>query len=288
MKRDDSTISPEAKSDIRKRANEVLRGSGARGIFPTPIDFILDYSELVVDKSENLNKGFLSKIISGAKLKVKRVVRKIMGVLDIKSRKIYIDCEVSEFREAFLKLHEAGHNLLPWQREMYEFIQDSKQTLSLETREDFEKEANVFASELLFQLDTFTDFARQGEFSILNPVKLSTKFGASIYSTIRRFVSESEAECALIVINPPKNGPRTLRRIIYSDSFLLNHKPFNLPHIIDSKCHIFKYLPKKRRRHSGIQVVNRDGKHLAIESFTNTYQIFVLVFPAIKVEHSYN
>src|SRR5271163_1647329 len=45
--------------------------------------------------------------------------------------------------------------------------------------ENFEREANVFASEVMFQLDGFSRQAEESEFGIMVPVRLSKTYGSS-------------------------------------------------------------------------------------------------------------
>ena len=44
---------------------------------------------------------------------------------------------------------------MPWQKDLYAVIEDSKNSLDPALADLFDREANVFASEVLFQLDGF-------------------------------------------------------------------------------------------------------------------------------------
>ncbi|XOV74839.1 MAG: ImmA/IrrE family metallo-endopeptidase [Phycisphaerales bacterium] len=106
---------------------------------------------------------------------------------------MHLDKTVHAAKLPFLKLHELGHGLLPWQRDIYALTADCKQTLDPEVNDLFERETNAFASEVLFQVDTFTNEAADHPFSIKTPMKLSKKYGASVYSTVRHTCEQTPA-----------------------------------------------------------------------------------------------
>jgi hypothetical protein len=67
-------------------------------------------------------------------------------------------------------LHEAGHGTLPHQSKVYALIHDCEKTLDAEITDLFEREANVFASEALFQGEIFAKEAQQLHFGIIRNV----------------------------------------------------------------------------------------------------------------------
>src|SRR5690606_18053903 len=85
-------------------------------------------------------------------------------------------------------------------------------------------EANVFATEVLFQLDSFIEEAADHDFGIRVPLKLNKKYGSSAYAAIRQYVSKNHRDCAVLVLNPPEVLPgdgfrASLRRSVLSPSF---------------------------------------------------------------------
>lgn len=56
---------------------------------------------------------------------------------------------------------------------------------------------------VLFQLDAFDAEARDLKFGLGAPLKLSRRYGASAYASIRRYVSGSDRACAVLVLEPP-------------------------------------------------------------------------------------
>ncbi len=65
---------------------------------------------------------------------------------------------------------------------MYAVVEDCKLSLDPAVADQFDREANVFASEVLFQLDGFITEARDHDFGIGVPLKVGKKYGASACS----------------------------------------------------------------------------------------------------------
>src|SRR6185369_13111092 len=109
-------------------------------------------------------QGFLAKLRQKAGSALRRALSKVLGVLDVVARIVYLDRSLYLVKQTFLKLHETAHAILPWQRKIYAVTEDCEKTLAPEISEVFEREANVFASDVLFQLDAFTNEANDHEF----------------------------------------------------------------------------------------------------------------------------
>lgn len=116
-----------------------------------------------------LSESFLKKIRREVGSALKRAVSKVLGVFDARARVVFIDESLYWAKQNFIKLHETGHAVLPWQKDLYGVIEDCDKTISPEISDKFDCEANVFASEVLFQLDTFTNEASDYEFGIKAP-----------------------------------------------------------------------------------------------------------------------
>src|SRR5207247_249750 len=161
----------------------LLTKAGAYGRFPTPIDDILDAAQLVVEKTVSLEVQRQTIIASlGASLE-KRArplisgLKKVLGLLHIPSGEIFLDQLQHAKKQTWIKLHEAGHGCLPHQRRMYQLVEDGEYELNPETEELFEREANNFAAESLYQLDTYEKVAADYVVSIKTPMDLSKMFG---------------------------------------------------------------------------------------------------------------
>lgn len=220
--------------------------------------------------------------------KLRTALSKVWGVLDVAGRAMHLDRLVPEAKSGFLKIHELAHGLLTWQRDLYAITADCEKTIAPDVAEDFDREANAFASEVLFQLDRFTFEAADHEFGLRTPLKLSKRYGASLYSTIRRYVCTNERACAVIVLEPPtlKVGPgfaADVRRVVYSDSFLEIIGKLELPHAVTPDDDYGAMVPmganQKMSRPREIVLEDRNGgRQLCIgEAFKYKYHVFILI-----------
>ncbi len=102
---------------------------------------------------------------------------KVLGLFESNDQLVVINRNAPKPRVPFIKLHEAGHGRLPHQAKVYKLIHDCEKTLDAQITDLFEREANVFASEVLFQGDVFSNEALGQSFEIKVPMKLARKFG---------------------------------------------------------------------------------------------------------------
>lgn len=292
-KPDDSTLPTEDVRFIRLEAARLLRESGATGIFPTPVEAILEHAKVVVAPEDALSDGFLSKLRRTAGQSLKRALAKVLGVLDTVARIIYIDRGIYVVKQTFLKLHETAHAWLPAQLHAYRMVEDSEKELSSDVSDLFDRQANAFASEVLFQLDAFTEEAADYDFGFKAPLTLSKKYGASLYSAIRRYVSHNHRDCAVIVLNKPefRDGVGrvcTLRRFVPSPRFVERFGCLNLPEEFSDSDAIGRAIPLVGRKMSGprrVVIKDRNGvRHeCVVEGFTQTHQVFLLVCPVASL-----
>lgn len=148
-------INEKKSKEIENVVFDALSKSNSLGIFPTPVDSILKYANLRVSSGvdlSNIPSNFLPKL----SLFVRRGVAKIRGVLDRREKLVYLDLTQPESKKRFVKLHEVGHELCSWQGQLHNFLDDDE-TLDPDIKEQFEAEANYFASASLFQLGIFND-----------------------------------------------------------------------------------------------------------------------------------
>jgi hypothetical protein len=284
---DDSSITLDQLKKIRKHAKNALNAAGAVGRYPTPVSDVMGAARLLISDEPVLDESFIVRMSRKAGKALKRALTKVIGLFDVVARLVYIDRGVLLVRQTFLKLHETGHAVLPWQRDLYNVIQDCEKTISPEISEAFDREANVFASEVLFQLDDFTKRAADVPFGIRVPIDLSKHYGASIYATIRRYVSTSHRACAVLVINPPEplqgeGFVATLRRVVPSINFKVYFGSLKWPEQFTPSDEIGAMIPVGKRRMSKPRTCSlRDGNgylHECIaEAFTTTYQVFILI-----------
>jgi hypothetical protein len=292
---DDQTVSASELTEIRKQADRILREASAYGRFPTPVEDIVAAARLRVEREASLDVGYLARMYKQVSGTIKHAVDKVWGLFHSGDRRIYLDLSVAESKQRFVSLHETGHGFLPWQKDLYALMEDGEAALDPDAEEGFERQANVFASEVLFQLDGFESEARSCPFTIKTPMGLGKRYGASNYSAIRRFVSKSQYACAVFVLEPPvweigRGHTYRLRRCIPSPSFAKRYGPLKWPDIFSTNdSALASKLPSHFRRKMTTRCripspVPGDQERFYLEAFDTTYQTFALVFPESELK----
>ncbi len=286
-KPDDSTLSPNENARIRQEAKRMLEQSDALGRFPTPVSDIMGVAKITLVPEDVLNVGFVERLRIKAGTALKSAISKVLGLFDAREGLVFIDRSVNEAKQTFLKLHETAHATLPWQRGMYAVVEDCEKTLDPDIADLFDREANVFATEVLFQIDSFITEAEEYQFEIKTPLNLSRKYGASIYATIRQYVAKNHRACAVLVLNPPEliegYGFRaSLRRIVASLLFTETFGNIDWPDYFSPDDEIGAMIPldgKKMSWPREIVLLDCNGiRHECIaEVFKNTYNVFILI-----------
>lgn len=290
---DDCSLTPGQLARVRKEAERALREAGAFGVFPTPIDRIMSVARVEEVKEDVLSLGFIGRLRAKAERTgqaIKRAVSavtKILGLFHASEGLVYIKQTLKLVKKRFVGLHEAGHGFMPWQRPIYTIVEDCEKALDPGTAALFDREANVFASEVLFQLDTFHEMAEDEKFEIWTPVKLAKRFQASNYASIRQYVSKNRRACAVVVLDMPEfvegDGFRAnLRRAVQSERFSEIFGCYAWPDVYTPDDQLGALVPLGSRRSSGKQSVvltdrNGDQHDCIAESFTTGHQVFILI-----------
>ena len=284
--------------DIKNKADRLLKDASAYGVFPTPILRLVKVADVELDQENSLDSNMVQRLYRRATDTIKKALDKVLGIFDVRSNVIYYDHSIHKAMKPFLLLHETGHSYLDWQKATYAFLEDGNQNLEPEVSEEFECEANVFASEVLFQRHTFTELAEDMPLALETPRCLASKFGASIYSAVRRFASTTARCCVILVLEPPvvRNGVAnfSLRRALPSKSFLtrygqvdwqpefsrLNFPPRALPHIGAQIQKIVKPIK--------VQIpIGGQTETFTAEAFNSTRNVFLLLYPRDQVVSAY-
>lgn len=287
MRPDDCSLTPQEHATIRKHARLALEGAEAMGRFPTPVADVMAHAKVIVAEEAALDEGFLVRLRRKTSGALKRALSKVRGVLDVVARIAYIDRTLYVVKQTFLKLHETAHAVLPHQQKLYALVEDCEKTIAPDVAEQFDREANVFAAEILFQLDTFSEDAASRPFGILIPVNLSKKYGASVYASVRQYVCKNPRACCVLVLEPPEliegdGFSATLRRVVSSPEFDRQFGTMMWPDAFTPSDQIGAMVPLAGRRMSrprNCVLVDRNGdRHECVaESFTQTHQVFVLI-----------
>ncbi len=291
MKRNDAFLTASQQREVKKSADLLLKKADAYGRFPTPIHDLISAAELELARENVLSDIFLGELYrslpNSLKLmpdRLKKAVDKVLGVLDRPARIIYLDQSVHKNKKPFLSLHEVAHEFLSWQRKTYDLLEDGESELADDTRDEFERQANCFASDVLFQRDGFTRLAADFPFGIIVPINLAKKFGSSAYAAIRRYVTMNSCPCAALVFErPDANFPITellVRRAVASPAFELQ---FGVHWMKDSyrRGEFFvEHLPfKKFTRSAALRLRDQNGnsQECTAEAFNSTKQVFFLI-----------
>lgn len=286
---DDSYLEPHQLATVQRYADQLLRDASAFHVYPTPIDALMQAAKLTVVDDEILNEGMLAQLMRKAKATyatMKSAFSKVVGLFEAHDRLVFIDLALPKPKVPFVKLHEAGHGTLPHQSKIYALIHDCEKTLDPDVTDLFEREANAFASEVLFQGKLFAEEAHQSAFGINVPMGLAGKYGASKYATFRRYVETNPTACAVLVLNPPVKGEgkaftAEVRRRVVSKTF---HRIFDVVALGDS-IHNGHYLghlvPVDRRmtKRRDITLTDRNGdkRKCSVEAFSSGHQVFLLI-----------
>ncbi len=291
MKADDSSLTEQEYRTVHATARTALSKGGAWGTLPTPVDDIVAAANLTVAPLGAFDEGVIHRYIRQAGEQAEklllRALDKVLGIFDVHADVIHIDQTVSEQKQSFLKLHETGHKELPHQRGIFRWIQDCRKHLAPEAAALFEREANMFASIVLFQDDAFAKMAADHEFGIRVPLGMAGKFGASVYAGMREYVRRHHVCCAVIVLDPTETiadkGPSApVRRIEPSPSFREAFGTLQLPECITLASVYMRFVPFGKRRMSTpdtIVIDDRNGTphEFVCEGFKTPFNTFILI-----------
>jgi hypothetical protein len=286
-KPDDFGLNDPQRQKVRREAQRLLAKADAIGRFPTPVKDVLDVARLEVVEENLGNLSLLARLRNGADGSLKKALSKVLGIFDVRARLIFIDRTVKLVKQTFITFHETGHFFLPWQRDAYKVIEDCPKTLDPEIAENFDREANIFASEVLFQLDGFSDEARDHHFGVNIPLNLGRRYGASAYSSIRQYVIKNNRPCAVLVLNPPEVDVQfgfhlTLRRCLTSQSFPSQVGLVEWSERYTPSHPLWDLIPTGKRKMSSprtITLTNTGGvRHACMaEAFSTGFQVFILI-----------
>ena len=287
---DDSLLTASQLANVRLHADKLLRESSALGRFPTPVDDLMEAAKLTIVDDEVLNDRLLLKFARKAKsgiTAIKSALSKVLGLFESHDRLVVIDKNTPNPRKPFIKLHEAGHGSLPHQAKVYRLIHDCKKTLDAEITDLFEREANVFASEALFQGEVLAKEAQELDFGIKAPIHLARQFGASNYATFRRYVSTNLCACCVVVLEPAIYDSAgelraEVRRVVMSESFAAIYDNKILCATVTGKHPLVQLVPTNGRRMTFDREIvltdqNREERLCIAEAFNTTHQILVLI-----------
>lgn len=276
------------KSEIESISLDILKESKSLDIFPTQIDRIVHCANLEVASDVDLSvidPQFIDKISEDLANSYKDSIGQIRGFIDRHDKKIYLDMKQKKVRQNFVKLHEVGHDVLYWQKPILDHL-DNDKTLSSYVEEEFEAEANYFASTTLFQNDRFISKMERFSLGIKASMDLAKIFGSSTHAALRKYVETSKARCALLVLERVSlrgEQPNCYKRDFFmSSEFILVFGNVELPDSFGYKWAFAKdyYFGRKFRDDGEITLSTLNGEaDFTYHFFNNKYNAFVFLFP---------
>jgi len=279
---------PDSAADITAEVKRLLRAAGVKNQLPTPKSEILACAHLVETGELDLSE-YEASFSEKARQFFHKAFSKVRGFLDTRSEITYVDPSLSDSKRLFVTYHEVSHGIIPWQHIIC--TEDDESTLSLECTNLFEAEANFGAAEILFQCERFEQEARDYELSVDSAVYLADNYEGSRHAAIRRFVERNHRPCLLLVLKRTCRENREGGTSFYV-TYSISSKPFlaqfgdplNLQ-FINPEHEVGRILNNGGQGEIALMDLKGFGKTCAVESFSNTYRLFVLVYPR-EVRHA--
>ncbi|MGD0185749.1 MAG: hypothetical protein ABSC25_10940 [Roseiarcus sp.] len=290
-KSDDSSLDVAQLRAVESRARKLLDLAAAWDRFPTPTEDILKAANLTVATYSAFDPrqilAYIRQKGASAAGHIKSAISKVFGICDSGDHIIHIDNTVGQSKQNFLKLHETAHHELPTHRKLFRIFQDCEKTLDPEVSELFEREANNFARFALFQGGGYAKLAADCAFGIKTPIKLASKFGASVYASSREFARTNTRACAIYVLEPAEFAEglgfrAAVRRIELSPSFRLQFgRPSDTVITPDHPLGCVVPIGRKMSRPTTVVLTDRNGlRHECLaEAFDTTHNVIILLYP---------
>lgn len=194
----DGNLSDEDRALIRGHAVALLRKSDALGQIPTPLDSVMEVSRLVLAGEIELEPEMKRKLRQRFGDLVDRALDIILGSVRFDSRGVYLKPDLYWLKRRFVHAHEISHEMLPWHRELYAFL-DDKTRIRADISDMYERQANQAAIEILAQGDRLRREADDSSLSFAVLGSLGDRFQISAQATTRRVVEESRQDVALAI-----------------------------------------------------------------------------------------
>jgi hypothetical protein len=274
--------------DIERHTRALLKRAETKGQFPTPVDDIIEAAGLTQPKESFLSPSVIAEAPAHLQIKIRRLSGKVRAMLDRKEREIHVDPSIhNRGRVNFHKLHEVSHDIYPWQSDLG--YADDDATFAASIKAKFEVQANIGASNLLFQHEHFQDLARQYAIGHAAILELSKLVGASGHATFRRFVKVSDAVVAGVVLDlsPSSRDPLGYRRdeVVISEKWGEQFGEGSWPGTLLARPYTFVEMAEDART-SGVPVssgcvlpnLRNEPTSLNVELYSNQYRLFALIW----------
>jgi hypothetical protein len=285
------TVALSSTEQINAAAERLLRAAAANGVLPTPVDRLLEAANLQRGDDAVFHEETLARAPRAIRDKIRGLglLRKVRAALGRRERVVYLNPAIENGgRRNFVALHEVGHDILDWQRELV-YVDDDV-TLSWATRTRFEREANQAAAELLFQRGLFASVAGDYRIGMAAVIDVAQMFGSSIQSALRRYVETHRHTVGGVVceISPVSVEPLAFRRNEAMSSVAWRNEfesPDRWPARLDARLFSFLELARRAGRDGdpvagefNWPTLTNEQKKLRFEVFSNRYRLLVLIW----------
>jgi Zn-dependent peptidase ImmA (M78 family) len=258
----------------------ILVEAGTAGVLPTNEGKLLQFLGL-----QQLSFDFVNEVpwVPGET----RMPGELRAALHLDEKVVATQAGQGEKRTRFSIFHEIAHCVLPEHHERI-FI-DNDQTLGYWTKARFEREANQFAADLLFQGNLFSEHALSQPTSLNTVLGLVPRFGASYESGLRRYTEMHVEPCALIVYErvPRKTEDGYLDEDEYRIQYIVTSPSFRRDYfssleLSEGTCkasdifgeHSIWPLSSVVERELTVDREGKNSWHFETEVFTNSYKVF--------------
>lgn len=283
-------MEPHTLRDIEQVSLDLLSESKSLDVFPTPIAKLVYHGGLTVDHTISIGAIHASYLAKDMDI-LQKAASKVRGLLDRTTSTIFLDRQQLACKQNFVTLHEVGHHALPWQRGFHQVLEDDDDSLDDDYREQFELEANYFASVTLFQHDRFERELAKFNAGIEAAQKIGKFFGASIHASLRKMVLSSNKRCALLVLENGTKRPDPpicfKRDLFFSPNFLETFGNLQLPAQFGYKWPFVKYYYHESKwiKKGEISLNTENGvADFDFQFFYNKYNAFVFMYPNGEIE----
>lgn len=233
---------PASELEISELAMRVLRIADAVERLPTPIEDLIACAGIQdIADTDEMKDRYIFSLPKKARGVFQSAWQKIRGIADLRERIVYVPKTESESRARrfFARAHEFGHHVIPWHKVNNRYV-DNNHSLTDNVVDIFDREANLFGAEIIFQGSLFTKRVRDYAPSFNAVFHLSDEHGASKHATLRRYVEDHDETIALIPYWPSRyldeRGYPLLRatQMVGSKSFTEKYSQLKVPPALNS------------------------------------------------------
>ena len=185
-------------TEIRQHATALLRRAEVLGTVPTPLPEVMSVSSLVLAGEIELEPEIQRRLRDRFGDLVDKAMGMILGSVRFDARTVYVKPDMYRLKQRFVQAHEIGHEMLPWHRELFAFL-DDKQRVRPDVNDRYERQANQAAIEILAQGDHLRREADDSRITFQLADQLADRYEISLQATIRRIVEESRQDVALAI-----------------------------------------------------------------------------------------